>query len=125
MTTRTLNDLFEPESTDAQLHPRLRRWQKLVADGFCFTLEIYRKWDGLTYAPTRMFVHIRKGDGDPGTLDEILWEEELNQGLIRLGVAAVDINQESMRYALSFRYAFGAVSSRHGQDFFLPLLVIY
>jgi len=122
MTVKSYDDLFGSTHHDPQ-HPRLRRWQQLKASGYLFDLRIHRKWDGLTFSPARLFVTLRQRDGDPGILEEVLWEDELNQGLVELGVQASDPANEVVRYAIAFKSALDPVSSRHNQDYLRSVLV--
>ena len=123
MAVKSPDDLFRIDLNHGPMHPRLRRWQQLKSVGYRFDLTIHRKWDGLTFSPARMFVTFRQHDGEPGTLEEVLWEEELNQGLVELGVQASDPANEVTRYALAFRSALDPVSMRHGQDYLRSVLV--
>jgi hypothetical protein len=125
MTLRSIDDLFSTESGRKSTHPRVVRWQRLRADGRMLRLQVHRKWDGLTFAPARLFVTAQESDTDPGLLDEVLWEDELNQGLVELGVRAEDPKQEITRYALAFRSAFDPIKLRHGQDFIRAVTVEY
>lgn len=105
------------------VHPRLRRWQQMRSSGYSLELEVYRKWDGLTYSPAKMFVTAKRDPGDPGAIEELLWDDELNQGLVQLGVQACDEENEIVRYSLGLKSAFELVSLRHGQDWMKGLLV--
>ncbi len=122
MAVKSYDELFG-STNQGPLHPRLRRWQQLKASGYRFDLTIHRKWDGLTFSPARLFVTLRQHEGEPGILDEVLWEDELNQGLVDLGVRASDPKNEVVRYALAFKSALDPVSSRHNQDYLRSVLV--
>lgn len=122
MTLKSLDDLFQDAAGVEPAHPRVRRWRELKAAGYDLELEVYRRWDGLTFTPARLFVTARKG-ADPGDLEDVLWEEELNQGLVELGVRAKDAANEVERYALAFRSAFDVVARRHGQDWLRYVVV--
>jgi hypothetical protein len=123
MPVKSLDDLFTTGSERGPVHPRLRRWQALKSAGYAFDLTLHRKWDGLTFSPARMFVTFKTNADDPGIQDEALWEDELNEGLVELGVRASDLPNEIVRYALAFKSAFEPVSLRHGQDYLRSVLV--
>ena len=122
MTGKSNDDLFG--GSDEPVHPRLRRWRQLKEQCPLAELEVRRKWDGLTYSPARMFVTFRRTPNDPGQLDEVLWEDELNQGLVDLGVKAISADNEATRYCLALKSALEPVSLRHGQDFVRIVLVL-
>jgi len=123
MRHKSNDDLFGPLGK-GPVHPRLRRWAQLAEKHRVVEVEVHRKWDGLTYSPARMFVWFRETRGVGGELDEVLWEDELNQGLIELGAPAVDLENEATRYALALRSALEPVSLRHGQDYARLVLVL-
>jgi hypothetical protein len=122
MAVKSYDDLFRTDTNQGLLHPRLRRWQQFTSSGYRLSLTIDREWDGLTFSPAKLHVSI-KHDGDPGTDDVVLWEDELNQGLVDLGVRGSDSASEVLRYALAFKSALAVVSSRHGQDHLRSALV--
>lgn len=114
-------DLFRVDGP--MVHPRLRRWQKMCSSGYLLDLEVYRKWDGLTFSPAKIFVTVKQVSTDPGVIEELLWDDEINQGLVNLGVKARDRDNEVIRYTLALKSAFEPVSLRHGQDWLKSLLV--
>ncbi|TKD03950.1 hypothetical protein [Polyangium fumosum] len=122
MAVKSRADLFRTNESEPK-HPRLRRWKKLRESGYHLDLEIHREWDGLTFSPAKMFVTLRKHEEDPGILEELLWEDALNQGLVELGIPASTPEGEVMRYALAFKTALEPVSLRHNEDFLRSVLV--
>jgi hypothetical protein len=123
MSVKSYDDLFRVDAEHGTTHPRILRWRELHAQGYSFSLTIHRKWNGLAFSPPKLFVTLRKHEADPGILEEMLWEDELNQGLVDLGVRASDPANEALRYALAFRSAFDAVALRHDQDYLRSVLI--
>jgi hypothetical protein len=51
------------------------------------------------------------------------WDEELNAGLIQLGICAVDPDNEALRFALGLRDALVSVERRFGIGYYNAVLL--
>ena len=62
-------------------------------------------------------------DGHLLPLETVPWDDELNDGLIRLKVRAVSTEQEAERFALGLRAALRKVEREFGDGYFNAVLV--
>ena len=106
-----LNTILEPP--EPPVHPRLKRWRRLHADGFSLSLKIRRKWNGTIWQPARMIVVISRDDAK--VRENVLWESDLNDGLLSLGVRATKKHHEGMRFSLFLRDQFHKVGLMYGE----------
>jgi len=116
----TIDDLFNRPAES--LHPRVRDWKARLEDGRSATLEVFRPETEIGQAPVEMNLAFTK-DGRPLPLETVAWEDELNSGLIRLGVRAISPEQESERFALGLRAAMRTAEREFGDGYFNAVLV--
>ena len=116
------NEYFQIEPDNTFAHPRLRRWQTLLKrDGVTASVEVSRAADLLGYGAATLYVNI-DGAGNP-IQDSEPWSDELNRGLVELGVAARTPEDEARRYALALEVAFESIENDVGQGFFNGVLL--
>ncbi len=100
----TLDDFFKAP-VDSFSHTRLRHWKAfLERPNTKAEVEVFRPEALLGQAQPEMYVKFTEGHNPP-TLEEMLWDDDLNEGLIALGVRATDLEQEAIRFALGLRAA--------------------
>src|ERR1700682_2561961 len=99
----TLDDFFSKPTES--LHPRLRNWKtRLTEGGTPATLEVYRPETEVGQSQPEMNLQFTK-DGKLLPLETVPWDDDLNAGLIQLGVRALNPEQEAERSALGLRAA--------------------
>ena len=117
-----LDDFFRGPA-DALAHPRLRDWKRrLTQPGVSAALELYRPSTALGLTQTEMNLHFTE-NGNPQPLETIDWDDDLNTGLIQLGVRAVNIDQEAERFALGLRASLRKAEREFGDGFFNAVLL--
>jgi hypothetical protein len=120
----TFDDIFGA-GADASSHPKLRFWlqRKAQPDINDVRCEVRRPRDVLGYKPAKLYVHFYAQGGNELLCDEADWDDDLNSGLVSMGVKAVDEDNEAQRFALGIRAAFRAAERRYGDGFFNAVLV--
>ncbi len=105
------------------LHPRLRDWSRRLADGRArATLEVFRPRGEFGPGQPEMAVQFYL-DGQPAHLDTLPWDDDLNDGLIRLKVRSVSPENEGVRFALGLRAALRNTEREFGDGYFNAVLV--
>ncbi len=118
----TLDDLFRA-AADTPPHPRLRNWkQRLDKPGVTARLELYRPATDLGVAQTEMNLQFTE-NGQPPTLETVTWDDDLNTGLINLGVRSVNADQEAERFALGLRGALRKAEREFGDGYLNSVLL--
>lgn len=115
-------DLFFPNIPTGPAHPRLRAWKAMIESGARASLELYRSGSPIGLGRVRMFVHFQR-DGQLSPPDECDWEPILNDGLIALGVRAVDQDNEIIRFALALRDGLQPTEKEFGNGYFNAVLL--
>jgi hypothetical protein len=120
----TFDDIFGA-SPDASSHPKLRFWKqrKAQADVNEVRCEVRRPRDLIGYKPAKLYVHFFAPGGSELLCDEADWDDELNAGLIEMGVKAIDDENEAQRFSLGLRAALRPAERRYGDGFFNAVLV--
>jgi hypothetical protein len=117
----TLDDFFAPKAEPA--HPRLREWKRRLApESASASLEVFRPKGAFGQGRPEMQVHFKEA-GRPTQLDTVSWDDDLNAGLIRLGVKSVSPEQEAKRFALGLRAAMKKAGREFGDGYFNAVLV--
>jgi hypothetical protein len=107
------------------LHPRLRNWKARLAEpGTSATLEVYRPESDLGLSQPEMNLQFKK-DGNLPPLETVPWDDDLNAGLVQLGVPAVSVEQEAERFALGLRAALRKAQREFGDGYFNAVLMEY
>jgi hypothetical protein len=121
-TMTKLDDFFRAQ-TEPLSHPRLRNWKaRLERPGTTATVEVFRPESLLGVSSAVMNVEFTEL-GSPPHLETVAWDEDLNDGLIRLGVRASSTEQEAERFALGLRAAMRKAQRRFGDGYFNSVLV--
>jgi len=115
------NEYFLPDEDGWFDHPRLRHWQKLKQGGARLLVEVRRERRGLDVSHPVLYVTIATGDQE--RLEDELWSDELQHGLVKLGVRAISDENESLRFGISFADAFEPAEDRVGDGFFNSVLI--
>lgn len=117
----TVDDFFGKPTES--LHPRLRNWKtRLGSPGTSATLEVYRPETEMGQTEPEMSLQFTK-DGNPLPLETVPWDDELNAGLVQLGVRGVDPDNEAERFALGLRAALRKAEREFGDGYFNAVLV--
>jgi hypothetical protein len=98
----TLDELFAAPS-DTPSHPLLRDWKRRLSDSRASAqLTVYRPTTALGLSQTEIHLQFDE-DGQTKPLECFAWDDDLNAGLIQLGVRAADLVNEAERFALGLR----------------------
>ena len=112
-------DGFFQRPVEAVADPRLREWRRrLDRPGASATLSLVEPSDAFDPFGPEMIVHF-----DDHSSDDVAWDDDLNRGLIELGVRAADSEQEASRIALTLRGAPRKVESQVGDGYFNSVLL--
>ncbi|OJW14385.1 MAG: hypothetical protein BGO49_28680 [Planctomycetales bacterium 71-10] len=99
--------------------PRLRDWsRRLGLPGASATLTLVEPPDVFDPSGPEMIVRF-----DDDSTDDEPWDDDLNAGLIALGVRAVDPEQEASRIALALRAALRKTERDVGDGYFNAVLL--
>ncbi len=121
-------------SNTSPLHPRIAYWKSLVeaSPKARVTMSILRGRDGLLRRNPRLFLCIHS---TPPTLDEVSWELELDDWLIKQKIRAevaseepgqqeeASLHNEQERFGLHLLYDLRPVVLRYGDAFFNAVLL--
>lgn len=117
-------DDFFTEPTEPS-HPRLRSWRRrlppLNPSGSA-TLEVFRPKGAFGPGKPQMFVQFYV-EGREADLDEVPWDDDLNAGLISLGVKSISDEKEAERFALGLHSALKETEREFGDGYFNAVLV--
>jgi hypothetical protein len=119
----TLDFFRAPPDVLSFSHPRLRDWKRrLEQPGVGAELELYRPPTLLGSTQTELSLHFTK-DGKPQPVETAPWDDDLNAGLIRLQVRAINPDQEAERFALGLRAALRQPGREFGDGYFNAVLI--
>jgi hypothetical protein len=110
-----LDDFFRGQ-TDTLAHPRLRDWKRRLDQGASAKLEVYRPQVLLGQSRAEMNLHFAE-QGNELPLETLLWDDDLNSGLVQLHVRAVNAEQEAERFALGLRAAMRTAEREYGDGY--------
>jgi hypothetical protein len=112
----TLDDFFRV-SAPVPPHPRLRHWkERLSQTDVKAELELYQPPTLLGVEPTDMNLRFIE-NGKPEQLETVAWDDDLNTGLIQLGVRAINSEQEAQRFALGLHAALRKAGREFGDGY--------
>jgi hypothetical protein len=118
----TLDDFFRAPP-DALLHPRLREWkQRFAKPGVKPELKLYTPATLLGISQTELTLQLT-GNGEPHLVETVAWDDDLNAGLIDLGVRCACREDEVERFALGLRAAMRKALREFGDGYFNSVLV--
>lgn len=96
---------------------RLRKGEKVY-------FEVYRPQEAFGLQTGKVYLHFRHGDEEVDVdVRQDDWDDDLNEGLIRLGVRSIDADAERNRFVLGLREAFRKPEKRFGDGYFNAVLV--
>jgi hypothetical protein len=104
------------------LPPVVRGWKARLAAADELAVEISKPDLVLGSTLTELIVH-RFEAGQEQQPQQFEWDDELNTALINLGVRAVDLNNESERFALGLRAALRKIERRYGDGYLNAVLI--
>lgn len=119
----SIDDFFDARNGPA--HPRLRDWGRRLPPekpAGSASLEVFRPRGEFGPGTPEMYVQFYES-GRETHLDQVPWDDDLNAGLIKLKVKAVDSEQESERFALGLRTAMRRAEREFGDGYFNAVLV--
>lgn len=122
----TINDFFEQarESTVELRHPRVVDIARGIESGKSYRVEVYRLRERVGLVTTKIYIHCQAdANGQQERAIEHDWNEQLNAGLIRLGVPAIDSDNEALRFALGLRDALVGVEREFGNGYYNAVLL--
>jgi hypothetical protein len=118
----TLDEFFRTPA-DSLPDPRLRDWKRRLAQpGVKVALELYQPGAALGVAQTDMNLTFTD-NGTTGPTETVAWDDDLNSGLVQLGVRAINTDQEAERFALALRGAFRRAERECGGGYFNSVLL--
>jgi hypothetical protein len=116
-------DQFFHAPTDLVLHPRLRNWKaRLERPGTIATVSVFRQESVIGRSQPELTVQFVE-DGSLGPLESMLWDDDLNAGLIELRVRAETHEQEAERFALGLSAAMEKPAREFGDGFVNSVLL--
>jgi hypothetical protein len=120
----SVSDYFKRPTPAWKTHPQVRYWQRILEDQTVSVIhmELYRPKEGLVFRPADIYVHVMRADGQVDPPQKLDWEDVVNEGLLNLGVKAVDEDNEAQRFALWLQSMFIPVEGHFGETFFSPVL---
>lgn len=113
---------FTPPDEPRFAHPMLRFVANRREAGDEIRFELHRPRAALGFDPARIYLHLLR-DGIETDCKQDGWDDDLNGGLIRMGVRAVSIQSEIQRFSLGLRAAFRPIERRYGEGFFNAVFV--
>jgi hypothetical protein len=121
----TIDDFFNlaKDPLVERCHPRLAEVERGIEEHkYQYQIELFHPEGNSGLYKTNMFIRrVDSNDKQPATESE--WNEELNSGLIRLRVRAIDQQQETLRFAFGLRDALKNVESEFGNGYFNAVLL--
>ena len=100
----------------------MRDLRKGIDDGKSYRLEIYRPSATVGLIKAKIYIHRTDAKHHEPSVEHD-WDEELNAGLIELGIRAVDLENEALRFALGLRDALQNVEREYGNGYFNAVLL--
>ena len=119
----TTLDQFFHAPADLVLHPRLRSWkERLRIPGVTATVSVFRPETVIGRSHAELNVHFIE-NGKVAPLETVLWDDDLNLGLVDLGVRAESAEQEAERFSLGLRAAIRMAAREFGDGFVNSVLI--
>ena len=120
----TIDDFFAHahDPTVALNHPTLVEVKRGLDRGQKFEVEVFRPEELVGLIKTKIFVRLLDTEAN-GILNEHDWSDDLNSGLIQMGVRAVDHANESLRFAFRLRDTLSVVEKQVGNGYFNTVLL--
>jgi hypothetical protein len=122
----TIDDFFvaAKEPSVELRHPRVADIARGIESGKQYQVEVYRPRGMVGLIKTKIYIHCQtEANGQQDRVIEHDWDEQLNAGLIRLGVRAIDSGNEMLRFALGLRDALVSVEREFGNGYYNAVLL--
>jgi hypothetical protein len=116
-----LDQMLDPPPETA-LPPLVRYWKSRIEAGDKLQVEVIRPEAMAGLTRTELVV-LRWENGREQQPQQFQWDDELNAGLIGLGVKAKDLQQEATRFSLGIRAALRKAERRYGDGYLNAVLV--
>jgi hypothetical protein len=117
-----LDDILSKSRADVPLHPRLSNWaDRIRQSNQKPKLEVFRPVATFGSSAPEMVLHFCDNGVAPA-IETLAWDDELNEGLIKLGVRSSDPANEAKRFALGLRAALRKVERQFGDGYFNAVL---
>jgi hypothetical protein len=117
------NRIFDFDVKDDAVHPTARAWLERIRAGQRATFTLWRKRDGLTFKPAKIYVIFETPQGKQRESDD--WDVDINEALVREGVRAESPSNEAQRLSLMLRYWLSKPEEHFGPGFFESVLIEY
>ncbi|MGC8641383.1 MAG: hypothetical protein ACP5XB_16080 [Isosphaeraceae bacterium] len=117
-----LDDFFRVP-VDTLEHPTLHKWKARLGQPVVkATLELSQPVAEFGLSQAEMQVQFHQ-NGEPGAVETLPWDDELNSGPITFGVRAISQDQEADRFALGSRAAMRKVEREFGDGYLNSVLL--
>jgi hypothetical protein len=116
-----IEDFFRKDDV-AGNHPLLSFVATRLKAGDDAVFELYRPPEGLGYRKAKIYVHLIRG-GQEVDCKADDWDDDLNDGLVHLGVRADSPEGEKGRFALGLRASLRKPEKRFGDGYFNSVLI--
>lgn len=117
-----LDDILSKTGGEVQPDPRLRDWaERIRRTNDKPGLEIHKPAAAFGAGQPEMVLHFT-AQGVTPPQETLAWDDELNAGLIQLGVRATDAENEAERFALGLRAALRRAEREFGGGYFNAVL---
>jgi hypothetical protein len=117
-----LDDVLDKPAGAVPSHPRIKSWtERIQRAGEKPRLETFRPDAAFGAGQPEMYLHFTdKGVAQPP--ETLAWDDDLNAGLIQLGVRAIDAANEAERFALGLRASLRKAEREFGDGYFNAVL---
>ena len=116
-----LDQMLDPPP-ETVLLPMVRYWRRRIEAGDKLLIEVLRP-EAMPGLDRTELVVLRWENSQEQPPEQFEWDDELNAGLIGLGVRAVDLPQEGVRFSLGLRAAMRKVERRYGDGYLNAVLL--
>lgn len=108
--------------SDTAMPPLVRYCKTRIEAGDRIQVELYRPYTAAGMSRTVLVIHRweKEKEQEPRQVE---WDDGVNAGLVRLGITAIDLQQEAERFALALRAALRKVERRYGDGYMNAVLV--
>jgi len=117
-----MKDFVETQSGPIFTHPLLKLLATRLSVGILAKVELVLPPPLTGYQKAKIYVHLFEGEQEIDCKSEE-WEDDLNAGLVDLGIRSIAIDVETDRFALALRSAFRKLENRVGDGYFSAVLV--
>ena len=119
----SIDDFLKPVEVPGN-YPLLRFVAARKNEGLVPVFELFRAKEALGFRKAKIVIHFLK-DGREADYRDDDWDDNLNSGLVQLGVRSQTPEEEKDRFALGLRAALRTPEKRYGDGYFSAVLVQY